>query len=66
VGAINAAIAVLATARQRVPPTLNAERVPGDVAIRLTRELTEGPFETVLCLSHTAQGQAVAVVLGRP
>ncbi len=66
VGAVNAAIAVLATSRQRVPPTLNAERLPDDPGIRVTRELTEGPFETVLCFSHTPQGQAVAIVLGRP
>lgn len=63
-GSVNAAISALIVANQTVPPTLNADALPADFPVHVTRAAMNAPLETVLCISHTAQGHAVAVVFG--
>lgn len=64
-GAVNAAISALIVANQTVPATFNAESLPVDFPLQVTRSTAANRLETVLCISHTAQGHAVAVVFGR-
>lgn len=63
VGSMSMAVGVLALARDTIPPTLCAESAAPSVGFRGSAEPLTGTH--VLCLSHTPEGNATAVILAK-
>lgn len=65
-GTVNLITAVLVLDRGLMPPTLNADAVPHDFPLDLVAQPRPLTGQCVLTITHTTQGHATAVVLGRP
>lgn len=61
IGTIGLVTGVLALVHRTIPPTLNADRAAA--SIRMLTEPASLTGDHVLCLSHTPEGHAVAVIL---
>ncbi len=62
-GSIGLAVGVLALVSDTVPPTLSTDATLASVGFRDRAEPMAG--EHVLCLSHTSEGSATAIVLAK-
>ncbi len=62
-GSIGLAVGVLALASDTVPPTVRADTTSASVGFRDRAEPMSG--EHVLCLSHTSEGSATAIILAK-
>jgi 3-oxoacyl-[acyl-carrier-protein] synthase II len=62
-GAIGLAVGVLAMAHGTVPPTIRTETTSADAGFRDEPEKMQG--DHVLCLSHTGEGNATAIIFGK-
>ena len=62
-GAIAIATAALSLKNQRIPPTLHAEQIE---TVNLLSEPKPLHKPCILCLAHTSEGNATAVILAKP
>lgn len=65
-GALEAALAILALSRGRVPPTLHCDNPDPELALNLIREPLANFPPTCVVVNYTPRGQAVAAVLSAP
>lgn len=63
-GGVGLVVGALALASETVPPTLRDDSNPAAVCFRDKSESLAA--EHVLCLSHTSEGSATAIILGNP
>lgn len=63
-GTIDVVTAAMALATQTIPPTIGADRHTSTAAVENEPVPLEGSH--VLCLSHTSEGNATAVILAQP
>lgn len=63
-GAIDLVTAALSLAKRTVPPTVGSQRGRSGCPLRSKPEPLRGSH--VLCLAHTPEGNAMAIVLGQP
>ena len=64
IGSIGLVVGALALANETIPPTLGAGTSSAKVGFRDCGEPLVG--EHVLCLAHTSEGSATAIILSRP
>ena len=63
-GMVDIATGVLALVRSQVPPTVQLDETSAEVGFRDAPEAMS--LKHVLCLSHTSEGNAMAMVLEAP
>ncbi len=64
IGTVNLVTGLLAIVNHVIPPTLNAESAVPEARLLQNQQPLIG--DHVLCLSHTSEGNAIAIILSRP
>jgi 3-oxoacyl-[acyl-carrier-protein] synthase II len=64
IGSVNLVTGLLSLVHRMIPPTLNAEAAAPDARLLSKPQPLVGNH--VLCLSHTSEGNAIAVILSTP